>query len=476
MPESRSEHQARAWRAGRLDWLLDEDQQRVYAEVRRWRAEKRGLFGVLDCGRRWGKDTVSWVIANEDALRTPNLRIPYGAATQEAVKELLLPTAHWVLETAPPELRPEWVASRGAFEFRNGSRIVVAGLDLHPDRLRGPHMDSGFLSEAGFVDNLRYVVDSIFLHMMLGRPDAFLLINSSAPVTAAHAFDTHFVPAAKSMGTYIFRTIEDSPRYTTAQLDELAKAVGGRDSIAWRREAMGERITDPTRAIVPEYHEVKDAIVEERERPAYFDRYVSMDPGFVDLTAVLFAYVDFKEQVLVVEDELALSQAHTRTIASAIKAKEEHLWPRIHATETLRRVSDVEKRLIADLNAEHGLAFGLTRKDERDVAIASLRVAIQARKIRIHPRCKTLRAHLEHAVWNKARTEFDRGDEDGLSHFDAVAALIYLWRNVDFRHNPFPALMPGITSETHHIRTGAHLTSEQRALKNLWPSRTRRAR
>lgn len=465
-----------AWRRGELWWLLDQSQYEVYCEVRRWTAERLGLFGVLDCGRRWGKDTVSFVLAIEDAIRYPKMRIPYGAATQEAVKELLLPTAEWVLSTAPSDVRPEWVGSRGSFEFSNGSRIVVAGLDMHPNRLRGPHMDRGFLSEAGFVGNLRYVVESIFMQMMLGRPNAFLLLNSSAPVTSAHEFDAHFVPRAKSMGTYVFRTVEDSPRYTQRQLDELAAAVGGRESIAWRRESMGERITDPTRAIVPEFHLVKKEIVEARARPSHFDRYTVMDAGFVDLCAVLFAYVDFEDQVIVIEDELALSQANTREVARAIEAKERDLKWAPRATEQLRRYGDMDPRLIADLQTEHQLSFSLTRKDDRDAAIASMRVAIQQKQVRIHPRCKTLIAHCEHGVWNQARTQFERSDEAGLSHYDALAALVYLCRNVRLRRNPFPPLAAGVSVDTHFIRENASLTDEQRTFQHVWPARFARGR
>lgn len=480
---SRSEALRIAWRNGNLSWLLDEEQQRVYDEVRLWQAERRGLFGVLDCGRRFGKDTISFVLAVEDAIRNPGSRIPYGAATQEAVRELLLPTAEWVLASAPKAMRPVWAASRSAFEFPwHRSRIVIAGLDMHPDRLRGPFMDSGFISEAGFVGELQSTVTNIFMPMMLGREAPFLLLNSSAPTSAAHAFDEHFVPLAKAQGTYAFRTVEDSPRYTREQLAEMALAVGGFDSITWRREFMGERITDPTRAIIPEWHAVKDhvskgGVVEERARPPYFDRYVAMDPGFVDLTAALFAYVDFGEQLLVIEDELALSQAHTGTIARELTRKEEELgWRELRSTERLARVSDVEKRLVADLQLEHGIQFHLTRKDDRDAALAALRLAIQQKRIRIHPRCVTLRAHLEHGVWNKARTQFDRGDEGGLSHFDALAALMYLWRNVDMKRNPYPALDPSITLVEHHIRPGAHLTQEQRRMQQLWPARANRGR
>ena len=79
-------------------------------------------------------------------------------------------------------------------------------------------------------------------------------------------------------------------------------------------------------------------------------------------------------------------------------------------------------------------------------------------------------------MWNKSLTDFDRGDEAGLSHYDAIAALLYLHRNVDMRHNPYPALAAHITSATHHVRPGARLTDEQRKLSQLWPARAKGGR
>jgi hypothetical protein len=57
-------------------------------------------------------------------------------------------------------------------------------------------------------------------------------------------------------------------------------------------------------------------------------------------------------------------------------------------------------------------------------------------QIYIHPRCETLIHHLRFGTWNKQRTSFARSPDTG--HYDAIDALIYFIRNIDFGKNPFP--------------------------------------
>jgi hypothetical protein len=51
-------------------------------------------------------------------------------------------------------------------------------------------------------------------------------------------------------------------------------------------------------------------------------------------------------------------------------------------------------------------------------------------------------------VWNDKRTAFEHSKNFG--HFDALAALMYLVRNIDRTYNPIPATF-GMTGETHAI-------------------------
>jgi hypothetical protein len=56
--------------------------------------------------------------------------------------------------------------------------------------------------------------------------------------------------------------------------------------------------------------------------------------------------------------------------------------------------------------------------------------------VRVSTRCKHLLGCLKYGVWDKNRKEFARSKAYG--HYDHLAALIYLVRNLDRFTNPIP--------------------------------------
>ena len=95
-------------------------------------------------------------------------------------------------------------------------------------------------------------------------------------------------------------------------------------------------------------------------------------------------------------------------------------------------------------------------------------------KLRIDPSCAMLIGTLRTAVWNKARTSFERLREYG--HADALDALIYLHRNVDRYSNPYPGLPEGATWQTHQTRNIRDpRVEESKALKRLFGAARGRA-
>lgn len=184
-----------------------------------------------------------------------------------------------------------------------------------------------------------------------------------------------------------------------------------------------EMITDEESAVVPEFKEdLQKEIIKEWKRPPFYDAYTSMDVGLIDLTVVLFAYYDFLEGKLVIEDEFVLNGAKmtSKHLSENIKLKEQELWTNPVTGEykaPYLRVSDNNLILINDLQRTYNLTFIPTRKDEAEAALNNMRVMLAGKKIIINPRCKTLIFHLENATWNKARTKYDRSPDFG--HFDA---------------------------------------------------------
>ena len=455
-----------AWSRGDLAWKLSPNQRVVYDAIRASHTNFKSSaerWYALDISRQFGKDYITALMAVETLLRAradgKRGRFPYGAPTRDSVRELLVPTLEELFVDCPPQLLPvelkdgTFRKSANSLTFDTGQRLVLVGLDVSPDRMRGPKSLGFAVSEAGFVNDLDYVIEEVCLAQMIHVQDGFGVLVSTPPKTPQHTWSTKWCSEAKRRGTYAHRTILDNDMITDDQRHGFIEALGGRNAEKCRRELFAEHIPDETLVIVPEWQHVRGepdghgsytgGIVVEREPPEFRDCYVAMDPGISDLCAALFAYFDFERNVLYIEDDFAIDRANTEVVASMVRDIEKRRWDAVRAWNggsmregVHKRVSDVDLRLVTDLNELHGLRFVTTRKDNRDAAINELRIRVQNKRIEIHPRCKNTIAHLDHGIWNKARTQFDRSGKYG--HFDALAALVYLDRNVDRNRNPLP--------------------------------------
>lgn len=480
------------WQHGVLWHLLDENQLGVYLAYREWEISgDPEFYFCLDIARRYGKSTIMLVVDLEDAIRRPRSANKYGANTQDAVKELVLPTFHWLVSSAPDHLRPEYRASEQAILHPNGSRTKMVGLDLYPDRLRGPHCDHFSGDEVAFtkLGGFTYVYQDVILDQFQGRPHARALLGSTPAATPGHEWSQEYVPKARARGACVHRTIDDNPRLTDEERERFIAAKGGRHAPKCRRENYAEHIVDPELAVLPEFQDIeldegtKDApippearrpVVREHTRPPFFDAMVSIDMGYSDLCFAVLGYYDFKAAVDVVEDEVVLHRKNSGDAVAAWRAKEAELWAdaewdpntdRRGPKRPMARIADTSLQVLADLVELHKYGVQPARNDDPEAAINDLRVRLVARKLVIHPRCVNLRAHLRYAIWKRTSTErktFERSDAYG--HFDGVAALMYFVRHLDRTKNPYPPLWHGETPATHFMPPGR--------VRNTPPERT----
>lgn len=427
------------WYGARLWPLLHSGQREVYA---RYYANPDQTTFCLDVARRWGKTTLAVVLALETALTRKGARITYGAPTSILVREAALPVMNEVLRTCPDELLPTFNKVDGKWTFPStNAEIKMVGCDADPNRLRGSWIDFGVLDEVGFITAPTYVINDVLLPQTQQRPHARLLLCSTPPVSPAHDWTREIVPnhQAKGPGAYHHATIHDNPLLPRSEIERFVHLAGGEGSTTHKRENLAEHVIDETRAIIPEWRHVEHVcLTDAYVAPSHRVLYVGMDPGWDDLTVVLFAYWDFLGSKLVVEDEIALKSANSLTLATAIKEKERTLWGGL---QPFKRVSDVEKRLVWDLH-ERGIQFSLAEKEDKDNALATLRAEIGAGRMVVHPRCKVLASTLANGVWhvtrNGVKTTFERTEE--LGHCDAIDALLYLRRAIVPSLNPYPPL------------------------------------
>lgn len=441
------------WRRGILRWKLRDYQVKLYDAIK---ANKKKRF-VVNCSRRWGKTFVMCVLAVEAAIRTKttNPRIKIATSTAKNLEEFILPAMQLILEDCPPEVWGGWtdgyMRSKKKFLFPNNAEIQLIGLDKDPDGGRGSYCDMYILDEAGYIRALPYLISSVISPMMLGRPGAKLSIISTPSSSPAHPFEEICQKAIKD-DYYAEYNIFDNTSITEEERDRI-RAEDCETESDWLREYMCQHVVDENLAIIPEWTTQYE---QPFGRPEYFThlhRYVGMDLGVKhDLTAILFGFWDPKVKTLFIEGECHINGPKMTTVAlkDLVRAKEKELWDGLG--DPYRRVSDSDNPLlIQDLGTIHALYFKATGKDELHAMVNEVRELVKNGRIIINPECKMLIGCLRAGIWNKQRKSFERNSVFG--HFDHLAALIYLVRNIDRYSDPVPS-HSDVTPQTHYIKPG----------------------
>lgn len=424
----------------------------------------KSLKYVINSSRRLGKSYLLTLMAVEDAIKHPGVPLRFAAPTQKALKKIIIPLMRKICLDMPDEFRPQYHQVDNVFTFPNKSEIHMAGANGgHAESLRGTDAFRCYVDEAGFISELPYLVEDILMPQLLTSRGQ-LILSSTPPKTPAHDFVTYALKA-EAEGNYAKYTIHEAG-YPKDLIELFKKEAGGENSTTWRREYLCEFVVDAESAITPEW---SDQYVVEYPRPSpalfpHLYRYVAMDIGVRDFTAVLFGYYDFPKAKIIVEDEIIINGPYMTTdkLAKAIREKEKELWGdlKVH----LRVADNNNIILVQDLTYLHQLPFAVTNKDTLEAMVNQMRIFIRGGRVLVHPRCRSLVGCLKNGIWNERRTEFDRSETFG--HYDAIAALMYWIRNTDVYTNPIPPLF-GVDEENTLVRDVSRTTNEENALKTM---------
>lgn len=487
------------YRAGRLAFKLQRHQLPDYQRFVGWNEERQdpdyrrhtramgAQFDNLWCdekGRRWGK-TAKWlIIALMECIRRPGCRGMIATPLQKSIGGIIVPLTKILFHDAPAGYFPEYKGTNSATGDHEclyipavDSSIKLVGLDKHADALRGSFLDFCIISEAGFVSGLEETVRAAIYPQFSRRPWAWIALESSTPRSPDHEF-FQFREDARVRGCYSLSTIEDNTELSADDIETEIARAGGREHPTCKRELFCIVTRSPDDSIVPEFdealHVVPPGIV-----PRYAHCYVAADPGTRDPFGMIWGYVDWARDKLVIQRSWARANASTAESADMCKRVEQELWGTAHGirlnnpaipTMTIMdacrtngglvweapagaltywdesqrsfrpnpylRVSDTATQVILDFGVLYGLSFSPTAKDDAEAACNAVRYAFQQNKIEIWADSGPLEAQLRSGVWNEHRTDWARSTV--LGHLDCLAALIYLWRNVRRHLNPNP--------------------------------------
>lgn len=430
------------WRRGLLSFKLDTTQKELYNLF--YNSKHKIMTWLLS--RRQGKTHTLCVLALEQCIRQPNSVVKFVSPTKIQVNNNVRPVIRKILEDCPNDIKPEFRAKDYIYYFPNGSEIQLAGTDGgHAEKLRGGDSHMWFIDEAGSCSDLDNVIKNILLPTTLITKGKGVLA-STPPSESEHDF-LSYIEDADRRGSLIRKTVYDNPRITPEQLQELIDELGGITTDSARRELLCEIIKDSNTSVIPEFTEqLEKEIVKEWPRPPFYDFYVSMDIGFKDLTVVLLGYYDFRADKVIIEDEIVVdfqnSDMNIKALSDLIIKKEKDLFTNILTNEIRKpyvRVSDINYIVTQEIyqQSNQQLLFETADKYDNTAAINTLRLMIGNKKIIINPKCTTLIRHLKNAKWAKNKDKFSRSPDNG--HYDAVDALKYFLRAVQFKKNPYPA-------------------------------------
>jgi hypothetical protein len=451
------------WRRGKLKFKLDPIQKEMYDLY--YTSEFKTFVWLLS--RRSGKSYCLVILAIEQCIRQKNSIVKFIAPTKLQVNNIIRPIFRKILDDCPEDLKPEYNRTMYTYFFPNGSEIQLAGTDSgHAEKIRGGDSHLWVIDEAGSCQDLDNVVKSILLPTTLITKGKGILA-STPPKEPDHDF-LGYIEEAEIKGTLTKKTIDDNPRVSQKDKEDLIAELGGMDSEETRRELYCEIIKSANLSVFPEFDKDLEAkIIRDWPRAPFYDSYTSMDVGFNDLTALLFGYYDFRASKLIIEDEITVKGYNLKLpdLARDVLQKEHDLWLNELTNEpraVYYRVSDIDKIVISELghHSKGKLIFSEAKKDDNDAAINNLRVLLTAGKIIINPRCKHLINHLRYVRWysEKDHTKFARSPKDERGdqhHYDCVESLKYLVRHVDYSKNPYPAhySIPNFNiNEPYHIQ------------------------
>lgn len=450
---SRSQSRKFLWRKGILRFKLHSLQKIIYDDF----YNSDDYFTTMLIARQTGKSYVLAVLAIETCIRTPDSVVKFVTPKLRMIKNILNKNMKAILKDCPADVRPEWKENDKVWQFPNGSEIQAAGTDnQHYDSIRGGTCDLWVVDEASFCNDLEDVVYSVLTPTTTMTGGRGLLSSTPDPNDSEHPFIKVFVEKAKLENKLFKFTIDDNPMLSKTDVKKIEdRYPQGRRDPRFRAEYLCEIVRDQTKTIVPEFDDdaEKEIVTDQFMKPSYFDYYLSMDIGGKDFTSILLAYYDFINNTVVVLDEIVhKDKQSTRKIASSVLSKiEEHFGEK---RPYLMFADNNNIILLNDLRTDYGISFIPTKKDNKQAAINKVKLLISNRQIIIHPRCKTLIAHLKSGRWanhlKSGYKEFAKDVEGG--HYDTLDALIYLIRNIIITRNPYPKDYNALGGSTHFIR------------------------
>lgn len=433
------------WRRGVLLRKYHSGQLDLNSIVKRIIAEKKTRKVSFRTTRRFGKTYFLSCFAIEECLKHKNINVPYTTTTVSALKKIVLPVFNQILVDCPKDLRPKFSRQDNTFYFKTGSTIPLFGTDNgNAERARGIKAKHCLFDEAGFIDDLEYIINSIFVPTM--TYDTGIIIAASTPPPESDHYFNDYHLGCETNNAAIVKTVWDNPLIRIDEILQLAEAVGCKvdyvnkcileKTVTFEREFEAKLAVDPKRKIIPEFtDDTEKDFVKEIKLPEYSNKYTVIDFGFKDKTGVTFGFYDFNRAKACVNLDLKFDFMETGNTLKVLSDKILEIEKTIFGEHRPVRYADGDLIVLQELSS-YGCYVAPVIKDDLEAQVNQIRTDAIQKRFEISPNAVHTIRELKHGVWNKRRTDFQR--TEGLGHLDNLASFMYFLRHIDRQSNPYP--------------------------------------
>ena len=422
---------------GDLSFLLKKHQKPIYDQI--WKVINGDIEAnsyVINCARQFGKSLTVVLISIEYCIRNPGMQVRFAIPVAENYKDMYGKSIAFIAESLHPSIKFEHIISEKRLTFGNGSMIKFAGTDAgNAVKLRGGASNLNIVDEAAFMRDLEDIIKDILLPQLHTTKGKTIYV-STPPKQLDHyyveLYNSHLQENLVSEFTIYDKGL------TQEEIEAEAKDYGGIDSTQFKREFKCQFIQESELSVIPEWNEKFIQDVPKPEYYQFYHKYIACDPGVNHYTAVIFAYYDFIEAKLIVEDEFVMNgpEMTTDKLAEKMKLHRDLLWGNL---PVYRHVADNNNKLLIQDLAKYKLPFFGTDKGALDAMVNKLRVMVNQGKIIVKPNCFQTLGCLKFATWeNREKIGKMFAVSKVYQHYDALSSLIYLARNLNITTNPIP--------------------------------------
>jgi hypothetical protein len=266
----------------------------------------RSRFIVINTGRRFGKST----FAINELLKRASKKGRYWIISPTYKQSKSIYWRSLVGKYIPKEAIKKKNESELIIELINGSTIELKGAD-NEDSLRGAGLEGVILDEYAFIKP--HIWQEVIQPMIVDSNGWAIFI--STPKGYNHFYELCEYAKKTDSWSYFHFTSYDNPHLPTEELDR-AKRDSSEDYFA--QEFLAD-FTKHTGLVYKEFNRSKNIITLLQPEQEWI-KYISIDFGTTNPTAVLFIGVD-REDNIYIYDEIYQSNLYTSQLANLIKGK-----------------------------------------------------------------------------------------------------------------------------------------------------------